>query len=100
LNSYTDIELVGEAADGEEAVKLAGRYRPHVIVMDINLPIKNGIQATAEVMARYPETAIIGLSVNTSGENQTAMLQAGARTLLNKESAVDQLYAAVKRETQ
>jgi CheY-like chemotaxis protein len=100
LNSYTDIELVGEAADGEEAVKLAGRYRPHVIVMDINLPTKNGIQATAEIMARYPETAIIGLSVNTSGENQTAMLQAGARTLLNKESAVEQLYAAVKRETQ
>ena len=74
------------------------RHRPHVVVMDINMPIKNGIQATAEIMARYPEMAIIGLSVNTASESQTAMLQAGARALLNKESAVDQLYAAVKRE--
>ena len=100
LNSYTDIELVGEAQDGQEAVKLAGRYRPDVVVMDINMPTKNGIQATAEIMAQYPETAIIGLSVNTANENQMAMIQAGARTLLNKESAVDQLYAAVKREKQ
>ena len=47
-----------------------------------------------------PETAIIGLSVNTANENQIAMIQAGAKTLLNKESAVEQLYAAVKREKQ
>ena len=81
-------------------MKLAGRYRLDVVVMDINMPTKNGIQATAEIMAQYPETAIIGLSVNTANENQMAMIQAGARTLLNKESAVDQLYAAVKREKQ
>jgi DNA-binding NarL/FixJ family response regulator len=57
------------------------------------MPIKNGIQATGEIVARYPEMANIGLSVTSASEDQIAMLQAGARTLLNKESAVDQLYA-------
>jgi CheY-like chemotaxis protein/anti-sigma regulatory factor (Ser/Thr protein kinase) len=95
LDSYVDIEVVGEASDGEEAVAAAGRLRPHITVMDINMPKKNGIEATAEIKRRVPETVVIGLSVNAGGESQRAMIAAGAVMLLTKEAAVDRLYAAI-----
>jgi DNA-binding NarL/FixJ family response regulator len=95
LDSYADVEIVGEAADGEEAVASADRLHPSVVIMDINMPKKNGIEATAEIKARDPEVIIIGLSVNTAGDLQTAMLQAGAAMLLTKEAAVEELYAAI-----
>ena len=95
LNGYPDIELVGEAADGEEAVALAERLRPTVILMDINMPKKNGIEAAAEIKARHPEMIVIGLSVNANGENHTKMMEAGASMLLSKEAAVEHLYGAI-----
>jgi PAS domain S-box-containing protein len=95
LEGYADVEVVGEAADGEEAVVLAERLKPSVVVMDINMPKKNGIDATAEIKARHPEIVVIGLSVNAAGENQSAMRQAGAAVLLTKEAAVEELYGAI-----
>jgi PAS domain S-box-containing protein len=95
LDSYADVEVVGEAADGEEAVASVDRLQPSIVVMDINMPRKNGIEATAEIKARDPEVIIIGLSVNTAGDLQAAMLQAGAAMLLTKEAAVEELYAAI-----
>jgi CheY-like chemotaxis protein/anti-sigma regulatory factor (Ser/Thr protein kinase) len=97
LDGYAEIELAGEAADGEEAVELAGRLRPAVVVMDINMPKKNGIEATAEIKAHYPDITVIGLSVNAGEANQAAMLKAGASTLLTKEAAVEQLYGAIQQ---
>ena len=65
--------------------------------MDINMPETNGIDATVEIKARHPDVAVIGLSVQNTGEAREAMLQAGATTLLSKESAVDELYAAIRQ---
>ena len=69
--------------------------------MGINMPKMNGIDATAEIKTRFPETVVIGLSVNAEGDNAEAMRQAGAAVLLTKEATVDELYstiqAAVKR---
>ncbi len=96
LDSYADVEVAGEAADGEEAVASVERLRPSIVVMDINMPGKNGIEATAQITACHPEVAVIGLSVNAGGENQTAMLRAGAAMLLTKEAAVEQLYRAIQ----
>ena len=96
LDGYTDIELVGEAADGEQAVAMVERLRPAVIVMDINMPKMNGIEATAEIKARYPETIVVGLSVNSVGDHQQAMLRAGAVRLMTKEAVVEQLYDAIQ----
>ena len=96
LDCYADVEVVGEAWNGEEAVKAVESLRPAVVIMDINMPKMNGIEATAEIKARFPDTTVIGLSVNAGGENMEAMLNAGASLLLTKEAAVEQLYGAIQ----
>ncbi len=96
LDSYADIEVVGESWNGEEAVAAAEMLQPAVVLMDINMPKMNGIEATALIKARSPGTIVIGLSVNAGGANEQAMKQAGAAMLLTKEAAVDKLYRAIQ----
>ena len=96
LENYADVEVVGEACDGEEALVCTEQLNPAVVVMDINMPKMNGIEATAHLKARYPDLDIIGLSFNAGEENQQAMKKAGATSLITKEAAVDQLYAAIQ----
>lgn len=97
LDSYDDVVVVGEAANGIEAVAAVAQLRPRVVIMDINMPKQNGIEATAEIKARDPDITVIGLSVNADRDNQAAMLRAGASSLLTKEAAVDQLYGAIQQ---
>jgi len=96
LESYDDVEVVGEAANGEEAVAMVQRLRPTMVVMDINMPKMNGIEATAHISRTYPEIQVIGLSVNASGNNVQAMSKAGAVLLLTKEAAVNELYRRMR----
>jgi len=96
LDSYTDIEVVGEASNGEEALAGVATHQPAIVVMDINMPKMNGIEATATIRNRYPEIVVIGLSVQAGGEMQQAMLKAGAAVLLTKEAAVEQLYQTIQ----
>ena len=96
LDTYADVKLIGEAGNGEEAVQLVDQLRPEVVVMDINMPKMDGIQATEQIMIRYPETIVIGLSVNAATENEEAMKRAGAVGLMTKEAAVEQLYGAIQ----
>lgn len=96
LSNYADICLLGEAADGEEAISLVQRVRPSVVIMDINMPKMNGIEATARIKAQFPHIHVIGLSVNTEADNQQAMYNSGASRLLTKEAAVDKLYQAIQ----
>jgi DNA-binding NarL/FixJ family response regulator len=95
LESYGDIPVIREASDGQEAVELTEQFKPSVIIMDINMPKMNGIEATGKIKSRYPDTVVIGLSVNASEENQKAMKLAGASMLLTKEAAVGNLYTAI-----
>lgn len=92
LESYPDIDIIGEVADGKESLASVERVRPSVIVMDLNMPRMNGIDATAIIKSRYPEIIVLGLSVNAGDDNQAAMIQAGASALLPKEAAADHLY--------
>jgi DNA-binding NarL/FixJ family response regulator len=64
--------------------------------MDVNMPKMNGIEATAMIKAHYPWIIVIGVSVNPDPDKETAMLKAGAATLIHKESAVESLYEAMK----
>ncbi|MGH7184569.1 MAG: response regulator [Nitrospiraceae bacterium] len=96
LDGYSDIAIVGEASNGEEALASVAMHQPAIVVMDINMPKMNGIEATAEIRKRYPEIGVIGLSVQSGGEIQQAILRAGAAVLLNKEAAVEQLYQVIQ----
>ena len=98
LDVYADLHVVGEAQDGAEAVKLAEELGPQVVVMDINMPRMNGIEATTQIKARWPETRVIGISVNTGDGNSDAMKRAGAAIVLPKDTAVDQLHDAIVHE--
>ena len=96
LDSYADIEVVGEAWNGEVAVAAVDTLHPAVVLMDISMPKMNGIEATALIKARHPEIVVVGLSVHAGGVNERAMIHAGAAMLLTKEAAVDEVYRAIR----
>jgi DNA-binding NarL/FixJ family response regulator len=95
LDAYADIQVVGEARDGVEAVKSVEKLRPRVVVMDVNMPKMNGIEATIQIKTKWPEITVIGISVNVGDDNNDAMQRAGAVTLLTKEAAVEQLHDTI-----
>jgi CheY-like chemotaxis protein len=95
MEGFPNIEIVGEASNGNEALKLVEKRRPAVVLMDINMPKLNGIEATAKIKREHPDIAVIGLSVNAESSNQEAMKKAGASMLLPKEAVVDELYNAI-----
>lgn len=95
LDSYEDITIVGEAGNGVEAVNLAGSLKPHVVVMDLNMPIMDGIEATRRIKQSAPSIVVIGLSVRNDREAEEALRQAGASGYLTKESAAEQLHQAI-----
>jgi CheY-like chemotaxis protein len=96
LEGFPDIDVIGEASNGQEAVDLTEQFKPSAVVMDINMPFMNGIEATAKIKTRHPDIVVIGMSVNASVDNHDAMRTAGASVLLTKEAAVDQLHGAIQ----
>jgi len=97
LRRYPDIEIVGEAIDGVEAVVKAAQLRPRVVIMDVNMPKLDGTKATRQIRAISPGIIVIGLSVHTDCYFTNAMLKAGAVEVLQKEQAVEKLYPAIQR---
>ncbi len=97
LDGYADIHVVGEATNGGEAITLVNRLHPDVVVMDLNMPEMSGVEATRLIKASHAQIQIVGFSVNTEREAHSAVVTAGAHTLLTKEAAVDQLYDAIHR---
>lgn len=96
LEAYPNIEVVGEAADGEVAVLNALKLQPTAIVMDINMPRMDGIAATRVIKKQSPQIAVVGLSVDLKDYQIYAMEKAGAFKVLNKDSAVPELYVALQ----
>ncbi|NGZ95723.1 MAG: hypothetical protein CV089_06265 [Nitrospira sp. WS110] len=96
LNAYADVEVVGEAAAGDEAVALVDQLLPSVVVMDINMPKMNGIEATTTIKTRHPSVVVIGLSVQADVLSRSEMLRAGAAALVTKEAAVEELHHAIQ----
>ena len=79
LEDEADIRVIGEASDGEEAVKLARSLKPQVIVMDCALPGINGLQATRKILQALPETLVLMLSMHTEETWVRQAINAGAR---------------------
>ena len=96
LESYQDVELVGEAASGDEAVTAVERLQPDIVVMDIRMPGMDGITAAREIRTKYPRMKIIGLSEHAHSYNTDAMEQAGAVGVYLKSMALEDLYPAIK----
>ena len=96
LDSYADIEVVGEAENGEEVVHSMPYIRPSAIVMDINMPKLNGIEAARTIKTDYPHVLIVGLSAHADQCYQTAMVAAGAKSVVPKEMAGLFLYRQIK----
>jgi len=96
LSRQHDIQVVGEAADGQEAVKLARQLRPDVILMDVSIPKVDGIEATRIIHRELPKIRIIGLSMFEDGERKKKMANAGAVKYVSKSRASDDLVEAIR----
>jgi len=96
LNAHSDLEIVGEAGNGREAVELAASLRPDVVVMDVTMPELNGIEATRRLVAENPHIRVVALSMHKDSVYVREILRAGARGYLLKESVADDLVAAVR----
>lgn len=97
LESQPDMDVVAKAVNGLEAVDMALALRPDVIVMDVNMPLLNGIQAAKRIVSQLPEARIIGLSMYSAADMDLAMRQAGACEYLSKDSAPDELLARIRK---
>jgi PAS domain S-box-containing protein len=97
LRDHPDLEIVGEAADGAEAVALAHSVSPHVVVMDASMPRLNGVEATRRLRAELPQIQVIGLSMYSEHDMAAAMRHAGAASYLTKDGPVELLAAEIRR---
>jgi DNA-binding NarL/FixJ family response regulator len=96
LGLHDDLEVVGEASDGLEALAAAAELAPDVVIMDLLMPRMDGIAATAEIKARHPRIEVIALTSVIDEDRVTAALEAGASGFLLKDAEADDLAAAIR----
>lgn len=97
LRIFDDLEFVGEADSGKNAIKQCDALQPDVILMDIMMPEVNGIEATKVIKAKYPQVKIVGLTSFSSEEMQVrGMLDAGAAACLPKQASIDEIVSAIR----
>jgi signal transduction histidine kinase len=95
LDSFPDVSVIGEAGDGQEAIVLAGQLQPDLVLMDINMPWMDGIEATKRIKEQWPETPVIGLSVDNQPATMQAMKAAGAALFVSKDAAAEHLHDVI-----
>jgi DNA-binding NarL/FixJ family response regulator len=97
LEDESDMEVVGEAGDGEESIKLAKKLHPQVVVMDCALPGMNGLQATRQIIDDSPNTAVLMLSMHTESTWVRQAIEAGAKGYVLKNAMDLELGAAIRK---
>ena len=96
LEQSGEYEVVGQAADGEEAVKVAADVSPDVVVMDVMMPKKDGVEACREIMESAPETRVVMLTASTEDDAVVEAVAAGATGYLQKETGLDRLLSVMR----
>ncbi|MCW5849549.1 MAG: response regulator transcription factor [Anaerolineae bacterium] len=96
LSAYDDFCLVGEARDGEEAVRLAGAVEPDVVIMDLTMPHMDGITATKAILQTQPAIRVLMLSTTATDEQVIEAVRAGARGFLLKDAETEQVIEAIR----
>ncbi len=96
LENEADLEIIGEASTAQEALQTVHLQRPDVVLMDIGLPDLSGIEATRQIKARFPETAVVALTIHEDEEYFFKMLEAGASGYIPKRAAPEELLTAIK----
>lgn len=96
LRQEPDIEIVGEAANGRDAIQMVGTLSPHLIIMDLNMPGMNGIEAIIDIKRRFPDTRVLVLTIHKTEEYIHESLRAGADGYVVKDATHDELRVAVK----
>lgn len=96
LRNNPDFELVGEAENGEEAVRLAAELKPDIIIMDVVMPRLNGLEATRLIISEFPSIKVIALTLHGDSGFRRAMLDAGASTYLLKDNVVHELPGVLR----
>jgi pilus assembly protein CpaE len=97
LSFDTGIEVVGAASSGREGIELAKEFRPHIVLMDINMPDMDGIAATEAILREVPETQVVMLSVQGETDYLRRAMLAGARDFLTKPPSGDELMSTIRR---
>ena len=100
LEREADMSIVAEAADGREAVRLAEEHSPDVVIMDLAMPILNGIEATRRIVAKRPHTAVVILSMHQDESYVLGSLNAGAKGYLLKDSMRKEVTEAIRAVSQ
>ncbi len=96
LSGHTELEIVGEAGTAEEALQKTGELHPDLILMDIGLPDKTGIEATREIKRNFPDVKIVALTIHEDEEYFFQMLNAGASGYVPKRAAPEELLTAIR----
>lgn len=96
LDDETDIEVVGEAEDGRETVRQVERVCPDVVLMDITMPLLNGVEATRQIKSQHPEVQVLGLTRHENEEYIYQLLRAGASGYVVKQAAPAELVEAIR----
>lgn len=97
LEAEAGVEIAGEASEGEAAIEMARELKPDVVVLDINMPGMNGVEATRRIARLSPAPRILIVSVHAQDPIPTRLLEAGAAGYLTKESAADEIVTAVRQ---
>jgi DNA-binding NarL/FixJ family response regulator len=95
LNRQDDIEIVGEAANGHEAINLVEKTRPDLILMDMRMPIMDGIEATKNILKKFPNIKVVALTTFEEDELIAGCLEAGAVGYLLKDLTAEDLHKAI-----